>query len=117
MIVIRTKQAEYRAEPKAGERILYAGLRAGVALPYECASGTCGSCRARVKTGSVTDLWPSAPGKATIKTERQEILMCQCTADGDAEILVPGKLDDEFGAVIPDNIDAEFIAGQRSRTM
>jgi toluene monooxygenase electron transfer component len=28
------------------ETILLAGLRAGLALPYECASGGCGTCRA-----------------------------------------------------------------------
>jgi len=36
-----------------GSTILSAGLGAGVALPFGCANGSCGSCRARVVDGEV----------------------------------------------------------------
>ncbi len=91
-VTIRTKQATYEIPCEAGERVLYAALRAAVPMPFECASGTCGTCKARVKTGQVTELWPEAPGRSYLKPERGEILMCQCAlaGEGDLEILVPG---------------------------
>ena len=39
-----------------------AGLKAGFPLPYECASGTCGACRASLVSGEVRELWARAPG-------------------------------------------------------
>lgn len=62
------------------ERILLAGLRAGHNLPYECATGTCGNCKAQVIAGSVESLWPDAPGAKSLKSSSNEILMCQATA-------------------------------------
>ncbi|CAM5457780.1 Toluene-4-monooxygenase electron transfer component OS=Afipia felis OX=1035 GN=tmoF PE=4 SV=1 [Afipia felis] len=62
----------------AGERLLFAGLRAGVELPYECASGSCGSCRATVVEGQLSALWPDAPGNAKLRRQGT-ILMCQTT--------------------------------------
>jgi toluene monooxygenase electron transfer component len=70
-----------------GERVLHAGLRAGAALPYECASGTCGKCRATLLDGKVHDLWPQAPGRAALKSPN-ELLMCQSTATGDVKLAV-----------------------------
>ena len=52
--------AAYHVRP--GERLLHAGLAAGIGLPYECATGTCGSCKATVLEGSVRTLWDEAPG-------------------------------------------------------
>jgi toluene monooxygenase electron transfer component len=69
-----------------GERMLLAGLRGGIALPYECATGTCGTCRARLLSGEVRDLWSDAPGKAKAKRDRGELLMCQCTAQGEVAL-------------------------------
>lgn len=37
----------------SGETILEAALRAGVAVDYHCANGTCGDCRARIIEGDV----------------------------------------------------------------
>ena len=52
------------------ERILYAALRAGVGVPHECATGSCGTCKARARPGTVEDVWPQAPGHAYLKRER-----------------------------------------------
>jgi toluene monooxygenase electron transfer component len=52
----RNRPHAFAAEP--GERILDAGLRSGIALPYECGSGTCGTCRARLVDGDIADPWP-----------------------------------------------------------
>ena len=71
-----------------GEKILRAGLRSGLALPYECGTGTCGTCRARLIEGQVDDDWPEAPGYAKLRRERGELLMCQCVALGDCSLEV-----------------------------
>ena len=38
---------------RSGETLLDAGLREGVALPYECRNGGCGVCACTVLEGSV----------------------------------------------------------------
>ncbi|NKC12435.1 MAG: 2Fe-2S iron-sulfur cluster binding domain-containing protein [Gammaproteobacteria bacterium] len=90
-VAVRTKQQNYAVTCAEGERILYAALREGIPLPYECATGTCGTCKARARPGDVHSEWPEAPGNVYLKPERGEFLMCQSIARGDCEILVPGK--------------------------
>ena len=75
----RNRGFEFEALP--GERVLYAGLRAGIDLPYECATGTCGTCKAKLMSGRVADRWPGAPGKKYVKAGAGEFLMCQCAAE------------------------------------
>jgi toluene monooxygenase electron transfer component len=55
------RKVSFDAAP--GERILHAGLLAGAGLPFECASGTCGACKARRVSGEVIDLWPKLLGE------------------------------------------------------
>src|SRR5262249_18386019 len=64
------------------DRILHAGLRAGIHLPYECATGTCGTCRARVVGGRVESAWPDAPGARSLN-HATEVLTCQGRARED----------------------------------
>lgn len=71
-----------------GERLLCAGLRQGVALPYECATGTCGSCRARVVAGEVEHLWPEAPGARLLGGAPEGVLLCQSAPRGDCVVEV-----------------------------
>jgi toluene monooxygenase electron transfer component len=86
-IQVNARNRAYRFSAAAGERILYAGLANGIYLPYECASGTCGTCRARLTSGRVDDLWPEAPGRKYLK-QPGEFLMCQATACEDASLEV-----------------------------
>lgn len=81
-IQVRARNRAYEFEAAEGEKLLFAGLREGIDLPYECATGTCGTCKARRVDGQVTDLWPEAPGKKHLKAGEGEFLMCQCTAAG-----------------------------------
>uniref|UniRef100_UPI00181F088C 2Fe-2S iron-sulfur cluster-binding protein n=1 Tax=Methylibium sp. TaxID=2067992 RepID=UPI00181F088C len=84
---------------------LYAGLAAGVALPYECGSGTCGTCKARLLSGEIDDAWPEAPGRKFLKGP-DEFLMCQCSARGDLALEVAAFVQDvEAGAFIPRTIE------------
>lgn len=87
----KTGAVEFNAEP--GESILYAGLRNGVPLPYECATGTCGTCKGRRGTGEVNVTWAQAPGASFIKAERGDFLMCQAAAGGSCDIEIPAAVD------------------------
>ncbi|MGH7310384.1 MAG: 2Fe-2S iron-sulfur cluster-binding protein [Candidatus Rokuibacteriota bacterium] len=73
------------------EKILHAGLRSGVELPYECATGTCGTCKARLVSGRAESEWPEAPGGRYLKSAA-EILMCQSLAREDCALEVGGTL-------------------------
>ena len=72
-----------------GEKILLAGLRHGVELSYECATGTCGTCKARLVRGRVENAWSDAPGRKYCKGEI-EILTCQSVALEDCALEVGG---------------------------
>ena len=56
-ITLETKANNFSFDCQLGERILYAGLRQGLTLPYKCGTGTCGTCRARAKSGKVINTW------------------------------------------------------------
>ncbi|HEX6210270.1 MAG TPA: 2Fe-2S iron-sulfur cluster binding domain-containing protein [Methylomirabilota bacterium] len=76
---------------EAGEKILHAALRGGVELPYECATGTCGTCKARLVRGRATSEWPEAPGGRYLKSQA-ELLTCQSLAHEDCALEVGGAL-------------------------
>ena len=80
-IQVNARNTMYEFEAKPDERILFAGLNQGLGLPYECASGTCGSCKARLVEGSLENLWPESPRAAQLGSD--EFLMCQCAARSD----------------------------------
>lgn len=86
-IQVNARNRAFQFEAAPGEKILYAGLRAQAGLPYECATGTCGTCRAKLMGGKLEDGWPQAPGRKLLRADG-EFLMCQCAALGDVSIEV-----------------------------
>ena len=110
----RNRGFEFDARP--GERVLYAGLRAGIDLPYECATGTCGTCKAKLVSGRVAERWSGAPGKKYVKPQAGEFLMCQCAAE-EALTLEVSKFvyAVEPGACVPQNC-AGTVRGVRQLT-
>jgi toluene monooxygenase electron transfer component len=95
-IIVQTKAGERTFDCDADEKLLYAGLRQGIPLPYECATGTCGTCKARAVSGPVAPGWPSAPARSYLKPDRGEFLLCQESAAGDCTVFVPGKVPPEI---------------------
>jgi toluene monooxygenase electron transfer component len=91
-IAVQSRSGETAFECGDGEAILHAGLRQGISLPYECATGTCGTCRARVVSGDVEVRWKEAPGGARLKPEKGDILMCQTRARSDCVLKVPSEI-------------------------
>jgi NAD(P)H-flavin reductase len=71
---------------RAGETLLDAGLREGIALPFDCRNGGCGECKATLRSGTV-EFGPYQPGVLS-STERAagKILPCVCTPREDVEL-------------------------------
>ena len=109
----RNRAYEFEAEP--GEKILFAGLRARVDLPYECGTGTCGTCKARLVDGRIDDGWPEAPGRKYLKGAG-EFLMCQCAAAGDVTAEVASFVYAADSGACPVADAAGVVAGARALT-
>ena len=86
-IQVNARNRAYEFDAARGERVLYAGLANGIHLPYECGTGTCGTCKARLTAGEIEDLWPEAAGRTYLK-QPGEFLMCQAAPKGDTSIEV-----------------------------
>ena len=78
-------------ESKSSSRLLYSGLKEGADVPYECATGTCGTCKVKRISGEISWLWPEAPARALLKSA-DDFLLCQCAASTDLKIEVRSKL-------------------------
>jgi 3-phenylpropionate/trans-cinnamate dioxygenase ferredoxin reductase subunit len=71
------EMGSFRARP--GENLLDAALMNGVDMPHDCRSGTCGSCRCTVFSGSVQGGETDSPGA---------VLACQAKVMSDLELVV-----------------------------
>ncbi|MBW8365996.1 MAG: 2Fe-2S iron-sulfur cluster binding domain-containing protein [Rhizobium sp.] len=100
-IQVNARNRAHHFNATEGEKLLYAGLSGAVGLPYECGSGTCGTCKARLISGEIVDAWPDAPGRKYLKGD-DEFLMCQCVAKTDASIEVASFVQTmEAGVCVP----------------
>ena len=82
-----TLQASGKRFPVAvGETVLDAARRAGLALPYSCLSGVCGSCKATLVSGDCH--YPLNPPSALNPAEvaRHQVLLCQAVPLSDLVI-------------------------------
>lgn len=112
-IHVNAKDCARHFEAAAGEKILHAGLRHAVDLPYECASGTCGTCKARLIGGQLHDAWPEAPGRRHLK-HPDEYLLCQCEAHGDVTLELSRPVPQmPEGARVPRSIAAHIRGARR----
>lgn len=87
-VTIQAKNRRFEFQADGEANLLTTGLSQAIALPYACGSGTCGTCKATLVSGSLKDGWPDAPGKKTLKPEKKQFLMCQCAPVTDCEIEV-----------------------------
>lgn len=71
---------------RTGETVLNAALRQGVMLPYSCKNGTCGSCKGRLRAGSVD--YPFHPPMALEEHELDNgyALLCQAEPQDDLTV-------------------------------
>jgi toluene monooxygenase electron transfer component len=103
-IQVNARNRAYSFEANEKEQILFSGLRNGLDLPYECSTGTCGTCKAKLIDGKIYDPWPEAPGHKYLKREQGEFLMCQCMARTDITMEVGNFVySTDPGACLPDS--------------
>lgn len=77
MHVISIEGEEKSFSCATDESLLRAGLRAGFGLPYECSTGSCGTCKFTLRSGALEDLWPDAPGLTERDKRKERKLACQ----------------------------------------
>lgn len=70
-------------EVAAGETVLEAARRAGLALPYSCLSGNCGSCKAHVLSGAVSYPYNPPTALSAAESARGQALLCQAVPASD----------------------------------
>ena len=75
-----------RFSVESGETVLEAARRAGLALPYSCLAGVCGSCKATLIEGAC--VYPRNPPSALNAAERMrhQVLLCQAVPASDLVI-------------------------------
>jgi NAD(P)H-flavin reductase/ferredoxin len=85
---------------RAGETLLDAGLREGLALPYECRNGACGQCVCAVAQGRI-EHHPFQAGALSAEARAQgKALMCCAVPLEDAAIEVETSLRDAASPVV-----------------
>jgi CDP-4-dehydro-6-deoxyglucose reductase len=123
----------FEVQPK--ETLLDAGLRAGLNLPYNCGTGTCGGCRIRVVSGEVAETpfdfrfteaeraagWVLPCRAETCSDLEIEARLLETAADvpeqrvlakvSRVELLQPGMI--QLAVRTPRTQTLQFLAGQR----
>ena len=98
-VTLQTRGGAREFESLPREKILHAALRQGVELAYDCATGTCGTCKARLVGGRAECAWPEARGLGNCKAG--EILTCQSVALENCALEVDRLTPAEAGAPRP----------------
>lgn len=85
-VTLSPSQKEFACLPNTS--VLESGIAAGVALPYSCANGSCGDCRAKILSGTV--IRSSFHDYALTERDKSEgiCLLCSNTALSDLVIEV-----------------------------
>ena len=83
VFTVTLKSTGRRFDVAAGETVLEAAQRAGIALPYSCRAGVCGSCKATLLAGRCE--YPRNPPLALDADERAHhaVLLCQAVPVSD----------------------------------
>lgn len=84
-VTLQASGKRFAVQP--GESVLEAARRAGLALPYSCLAGVCGSCKASLVSGEVA--YPRNPPAALNAGEqaRHQVLLCQAVPCSDLTLL------------------------------
>ena len=90
VVVHGTDGASAEFKVREGETILDAGLRQGLALPYECRNGGCGLCICSVEQGSIEQRPYQRSALPDAQKAQGKALMCCAVPKGDVVIDVEG---------------------------
>ncbi len=99
LVVHSADGGETQLRLRDGETLLEAGLREGLALPYECRNGGCGVCLCSVQQGAVTHRPYQLSALPDALKAQGKALMCCAMPLGDVAIEVEGLAHGSAGAV------------------
>jgi toluene monooxygenase electron transfer component len=88
MFTIRLADSDTAFSCAATDTIARAGLRADLPMPYECNTGSCGTCKVELVSGVIDSLRPDAPGLTDRDRAKRRILACQARPTKDCIIKV-----------------------------
>jgi ferredoxin-NAD(P)+ reductase (naphthalene dioxygenase ferredoxin-specific) len=71
---------------QAGETMLASLLRAGLAFPFSCQAGNCGTCKCQVVSGDVHELEYSEHALSAAERARGIVLACRAEVRDDTVI-------------------------------
>ena len=83
---ISIRNTGHRFEAEAGETVLEAALRAGLALPHGCRDGACGSCKGKIIEGSADFGTYSEAALSASERQTGTALFCQAIPQSDLVI-------------------------------
>jgi toluene monooxygenase electron transfer component len=96
------------------DTITRAGLRAGIALPYECNTGACGTCKMELVSGEIESLRPDAPALGDRDRGKHRVLGCQAQPRGDCVVKV--RIDPASAIVWPPRATRATLVSTRDMT-
>lgn len=98
----------------ATDTITRAALRAGIALPYECNTGACGTCKIELLSGEIESLRPDSTALSDRDRAKRRVLGCQAQPRTDCQIKV--RVDPAAPAMPCPKAFAARLAGVRAVT-
>ena len=109
MFTVTIAQTGHRFEVAPGQTVLEAAQRAGVALPYCCRAGVCGSCKATLLRGECA--YPRNPPVALrgVAPERHALLLCQAVPCSD--LLIAAREIESLEDIAPRRLEV-VVAGK-----
>lgn len=93
-ITVEPSGRSFETEP--GERILQAGIRQGIGLPYSCQDGTCGSCKVKKLSGTVVH--GAHQQKALSDAEEADGYMLTCCGVAQSDVVIESRQVTHAGA-------------------
>src|SRR3954468_19692252 len=110
---LNARNRAHQFDARGDDKLLFTALSHAIDLPYECGSGTCGTCKARLISGEVHDAGPAAPGRKFLKN-KDEFLLCQCEAKTDLMLEVASFVHTmDAGACVPRSVRGEVSKVRR----
>ncbi len=83
---VKVEPSGHQFNVEAGETVLEAALRQGVALPYGCRNGACGACLGKLLSGEVSYPEGSPPALGDAEQAAGQAVLCQAVAESDLVI-------------------------------
>nr|WP_298135431.1 CDP-6-deoxy-delta-3,4-glucoseen reductase [Acidiferrobacter sp.] len=86
---VRIEPSGHEFDVIAGETLLEAAVREGFHLPYSCRNGACGTCKARILSGTVTH--KPYETKALSAAEKAAGLVLLCRAQPEGPVVIEAR--------------------------